>query len=215
MAQRELPKVAWAKMVWSRTNIPRHAFVLWTFIQQRLPTKLRLSKFTLQLETTCSLCNTAIESDNHIIYECPYARDVRNGIQKWWSLPATTHQEIMHHLIKTRGTQAKMQVNYAVYAATVYYIWHSRNHQFIPPHQTVKWIKEQPDSRRRQLGRSRGLVSTGTPELIPNGQSGPASGVLFLRSPAPSSFSSQVSQPVVVADDVALHSAIVDPKVEG
>ncbi|KAJ8422520.1 hypothetical protein Cgig2_003586 [Carnegiea gigantea] len=41
-----------------------------------------------------------------------------------------------------------MQDNYAVYVATVYYIWQGINQfilqcQFIPPHQTVKWIKEQ------------------------------------------------------------------------
>ena len=70
------PKVAWAKVLWSRTIIPRHAFILWTFIKHRLPTKQRLSKYSLQLDTTCFFYNVPEESDIHIIYECPYAQDV-------------------------------------------------------------------------------------------------------------------------------------------
>ena len=73
------PKAAWAKVVWSRTIIPRHAFILWTFIKHRLPTKLRLSKYTLQLDTTCSFCTAAAESGIHIIYECPKTYGVRSN----------------------------------------------------------------------------------------------------------------------------------------
>ena len=31
-------KVPWDKVIWSRASIPRHAFISWVYVQQRLPT---------------------------------------------------------------------------------------------------------------------------------------------------------------------------------
>ena len=39
------PKEPWAKLVWNRSNIPRHAFITWIYSHHWLPTKARLSKF--------------------------------------------------------------------------------------------------------------------------------------------------------------------------
>ena len=45
-------KIPWAKLVWARSLIPRHAFITWVFAHRRLPTKVRLSKFQQQ-DTMC------------------------------------------------------------------------------------------------------------------------------------------------------------------
>ena len=153
------PKISWAKLVWSRANIPRHAFVLWIFLTERLPSKMRLNKF-IQLDVSCPRCHNAQESDMHIIYDCPYAQEIWKEIQNWWSLPITSHQELVRHLTKYKDSRSKMQISCAIYAATVYNIWQARNlyifqHQSIPVQATVKLIKEQVIQRILFLNRFR------------------------------------------------------------
>ena len=135
-------------MVWSRTIIPRHAFTLWLFINNRLPTKMRLKNYTLQLDTTCPRCGQAQENDVHIIYDCFYAQEIWNEISKWRSIPITSHQGILQHLTHSRGKSAMKQISFAVYAATVYNLWQARNsfifqQQTTTAQQMVKWVKEQ------------------------------------------------------------------------
>ena len=138
----------WAKVVWSRTIIARHAFVLWTFLNNRLSTKQRLNKFSMQLDTTCPRCSIAQESDLHTIYECTYAKDIWDELKKRWPLPITTNQGILRHLTHNKEGKIKMQVTYAIYAATVYNIWEARNlyifqHKHTPAQQLGKLIKDQ------------------------------------------------------------------------
>ncbi|KAJ8419350.1 hypothetical protein Cgig2_015351 [Carnegiea gigantea] len=108
----EAPKVPWAKVIWTGTVIPRHAFISWTFLLQRLPTKHRISRFSPLLDTSCSFCNVAEETDQHIIYECAYATEIRERINAWWRLPDTPDvKSLLPKLIKTRGTQVRMQIS--------------------------------------------------------------------------------------------------------
>ena len=57
-------------MVCARTITPRHAFVTWIFLQHRTPTEVKLSKFQLHTDTTCSLCNNAEEDEEHLFFKC-------------------------------------------------------------------------------------------------------------------------------------------------
>ncbi|KAJ8428966.1 LOW QUALITY PROTEIN: hypothetical protein Cgig2_003297 [Carnegiea gigantea] len=49
-------KVPWPKLIWARTLIPRHAFILWIFTHHKLPIKARLRKYMMQPDIQCSLC---------------------------------------------------------------------------------------------------------------------------------------------------------------
>ncbi|KAJ8420386.1 hypothetical protein Cgig2_004700 [Carnegiea gigantea] len=137
----EHEKVEWAKVIWARTNIPRHAIVNWVFIQHKLPTKIRLNKYYHQEDTTCHLCKTAIEDEQHLFFNCDYAKDVWREIKQWWNL---TPQE-MH---KARGTKGEKQITSAIVLAAINHIWSARNHALFrsihtPTRQTVTQIKEQ------------------------------------------------------------------------
>lgn len=55
-------KVNCDKIIWARTITPRHAFITWVYIQNRLPTKLRLRRFQPQRDITCELCHWEEES---------------------------------------------------------------------------------------------------------------------------------------------------------
>jgi len=49
-------KVTWAKIIWARPTVPRHAFILWVFLHHKLLTLQRLTTFDPQRESTCHLC---------------------------------------------------------------------------------------------------------------------------------------------------------------
>lgn len=60
---------SWTKVVWARPVTPRHAFITWIFMHQRLPVSSRLARFT-GCDSTCVLCNDAEEDSNHLFFHC-------------------------------------------------------------------------------------------------------------------------------------------------
>ena len=143
-------KVTWAKLIWARSNIPRHAFISWVFIQHRLPTKMRLNKYLPQREITCTICNTVAEDETHLFFECNYAKDIWKELSRWWQhLPiAQNSQNLMNAMLKSSGAKTKKHIICAITSAAIYLLWRARNQaifnkQVISAKQTVYLIKEQ------------------------------------------------------------------------
>ena len=79
----------WAKLIWARLNIPKHAFIYWVLIHHRLPTKQRLAKFLPPTETLCVLCSAEEEEEEeeaHLLYNYSYsyAKTILDELRKWW-----------------------------------------------------------------------------------------------------------------------------------
>ena len=110
--------------VWARASIPRHAFTTWVFVQHRLPTKMRLHKYTPQPNLRCFLCNSADEDDVHQFTAYPYAMEVWTSLQLWWPLPNAVSPTSLSTL---KAPRTHKQITYAIYAATIYVIWYARN----------------------------------------------------------------------------------------
>lgn len=51
-----LGKVYWAVQVWSNFNVPKHAFIFWLVMKERLQTKARLVRF-LSINPICERDN--------------------------------------------------------------------------------------------------------------------------------------------------------------
>ncbi|KAE8705627.1 hypothetical protein F3Y22_tig00110419pilonHSYRG00081 [Hibiscus syriacus] len=69
-------KVSWHRLVWFPGHIPKFSLISWMAILHRLPTKDRLAKFGLPTDNACGLCNSGIESHNHLFFECLYAKSI-------------------------------------------------------------------------------------------------------------------------------------------
>lgn len=67
------PQVPWFSSVWHKAAIPKHSICYWLFILNRSPTLDRLSSWGLDVESTCLLCGTCIESRDHLFFECSYS----------------------------------------------------------------------------------------------------------------------------------------------
>lgn len=61
---RNTPK-DWASSIWFKGATPKHAFNMWLAQLQRLPTRVRLASWRIFLPTTCCLCSTHDETQDH------------------------------------------------------------------------------------------------------------------------------------------------------
>ncbi|KAJ8452547.1 hypothetical protein Cgig2_000136 [Carnegiea gigantea] len=134
--------VTWGKTIWSRASIPRHAFISWVFVQNRLPTKARLNS-------------------THLFLECSYATEVWDSLELWWPFSFCNSQPTIESmsasLSRCKGPKAHKHITYAIFTAGVYFIWYSRNHnlfknQRISAPQLVCMIKEQIRQRILYIG---------------------------------------------------------------
>lgn len=67
------PKVSWSNEIQNSAGIPRHQFLAWLFVLDRCPTKDRLISWDIQTNHVCVLCNSGVESKNHLFFACSYS----------------------------------------------------------------------------------------------------------------------------------------------
>ncbi|GFZ12807.1 hypothetical protein Acr_23g0011920 [Actinidia rufa] len=122
------PKVCWTKIVWHRSLMPKHSFMLWLSLKERLLTR---DKLTDHIEdTSCVLCGAPIESINHLFFQCPIVSQVWEEIKGWlgFSRALTTIKAASKWIIKeARGTGIQSVVKKIGFACSVYHIWKARN----------------------------------------------------------------------------------------
>lgn len=71
------------KVVWFKKRIPRHAFITWLVMRERMTTRDRLKiSWGLDVSPTCLLCGTRDESAAHIFFQCDYTHSAC-GMNCW------------------------------------------------------------------------------------------------------------------------------------
>jgi len=63
--------VEWHDIVWFKNAVPRHSFLLWMAVQQKLTTQDRLHRFGIHGPNRCSLCLRNNEDHNHLFLNAP------------------------------------------------------------------------------------------------------------------------------------------------
>ncbi|GFS39653.1 hypothetical protein Acr_00g0064160 [Actinidia rufa] len=116
-----------SKSLWKIQSKKDSLWVKWVH-QERLLTR---DKLIDQIEdTSCSLCNSPVESLNHLFFQCPVANQVWVEIKSWlgFSRALTTLKAAAKWIIKeARGTGVQAVAKKVGFACTVYYIWATRN----------------------------------------------------------------------------------------
>ncbi|XP_022003120.1 uncharacterized protein LOC110900540 [Helianthus annuus] len=145
--------VEWSNIVWSRFNIPEHAFISWLILKRKLWTQDRILHWNHTVtgsmnQMCCPLCFAGIETIDHLFFECKYSKmvwykvcergDMSRVSEKWddimqWLVPIATRRSI------------EAVTNKLLVAASAYFIWMERNaiffnNQLRPPEQIVELI---------------------------------------------------------------------------
>ena len=121
-------KIQWTKAVWHRSLQPKHSFIIWLSLKERLLTRDKLME---QIEdTSCVLCGNPEESISHLFFQCAIVRQIWAEIKEWlgFSRALTTLKATAKWIIKEgRGTGVPAVAKKLGFASTVYCVWKARN----------------------------------------------------------------------------------------
>ncbi|KAJ9538487.1 hypothetical protein OSB04_031220 [Centaurea solstitialis] len=122
-----LATVEWAREVWFKGRIPKHAFGVWVACHGRLPTQDRLHWKHDPPDLKCPLCNLFADSHDHLFFMCDFSLEVWRTIKRDTRLYgfAERWQEISDNLVHGRGPKKREQK--LALQATLYCIWRERN----------------------------------------------------------------------------------------
>ncbi|XP_020249193.1 uncharacterized protein LOC109826575 [Asparagus officinalis] len=122
----------WFMTVWDSKNYPKHSFILWLAVLNRLQTKDRLLRRGIIQSAQCCLCSSAQESRSHLFFECYFSSGVWNNILDWLQFrwKACNWDIILAWFNNSlRGRGFKQSVKRLALAASIYCIWKERNNR--------------------------------------------------------------------------------------
>ncbi|CAA7024810.1 unnamed protein product [Microthlaspi erraticum] len=104
------PSISRHKTVWFTHHIPKHGFLLWLAVRNRLLTRDRLRSWGLLVPADCLLCGNEEESRDHLLFSCTFSKEVWTSFFTHPSLnPPSTFGDIIQW-VRTSFNQPKLQV---------------------------------------------------------------------------------------------------------
>ncbi|GFS37427.1 phytochrome and flowering time regulatory protein [Actinidia rufa] len=137
-------KLTWPKLVWHAAIIPRHSFILWLGLKDRLLTKNKLRDYIE--DQSCPLCSAQNETLNHLFFQCTFGKQIWANIKSWLGISRAMQslKATVKWLIKeARGTGFPAKIKRIGIACMVYSIWEARNKRIF------EGKVEQPDAISR------------------------------------------------------------------
>ncbi|GFY93673.1 hypothetical protein Acr_09g0001190 [Actinidia rufa] len=120
--------VTWPKLVWHNSITPKHSFILWLGLKDRLLTRDKLRDFIE--DQSCPLCSFEAESIDHLFFYCQVGNQIWTEIKSWLGISRamTTLKSAVKWMIKeARGTSLPAKIKKISLACTIYHIWVARN----------------------------------------------------------------------------------------
>ncbi|CAN0888287.1 Putative ribonuclease H protein At1g65750 [Linum grandiflorum] len=69
--------VNWFELIWAGPCIPKHCFIAWLVVNNRLVTNTVIATWGLSVDISCLLCSTGIDELNHLMYGCRFGAEIR------------------------------------------------------------------------------------------------------------------------------------------
>ncbi|XP_059306304.1 uncharacterized protein LOC132057708 [Lycium ferocissimum] len=74
----------WKNLLLSLGTLPRHNFILWLVVQNKLTTIDRLAKWNIQVLTDCVLLKSStMETMQHLFFDCHYSKFIWKTLLSW------------------------------------------------------------------------------------------------------------------------------------
>ncbi|KAF8081661.1 hypothetical protein N665_0872s0008 [Sinapis alba] len=120
--------VLWHSSVWFSGRIPKHAFITWVAVWNRMATRDRLRSWGVEVSSVCVLCNAADETRQHIYFDCPFSQAVWTHFTSKAAVvsPILFEDSICWLKNASRDKNLLLILNF-LFQATVYILWKERN----------------------------------------------------------------------------------------
>ncbi|XP_071729128.1 uncharacterized protein [Rutidosis leptorrhynchoides] len=122
--------VSWHYVVWFPQANPKHAFIMWLAIQNRLATQDRMQVWYPNKVFKCALCDGVNDSVEHLLFQCVYAAKVWNKLKKMLlcrGIPNKFQDVVECLMVYPSSKQVWSVVNRLMVAAASYFLWQERN----------------------------------------------------------------------------------------
>ncbi|XP_010665723.1 uncharacterized protein LOC104882982 [Beta vulgaris subsp. vulgaris] len=132
MLQGKNQSVNWKRLICNNQATPKSKFILWLALHNRLATRDRLSKWNVPCRITCSLCDCANKSVQHLFFECSYDAAIWRSVYHIIHITSqgnTFEQECSKAIAKARGSTRVARIYITSFTETVYALWKQRNHK--------------------------------------------------------------------------------------
>ncbi|XP_071726836.1 uncharacterized protein [Rutidosis leptorrhynchoides] len=125
-------QVPWYSVVWYSHCIPRHAFLLWLVLGEKLKTQDKLKPWDVRdgSDLLCPLCKICPDSHTHLFFKCKYSAVVWSKLQRMLQFDVVSDdwQVIVAKLTPMAvRNMAHVLVAKLCFAGAVYAIWQERN----------------------------------------------------------------------------------------
>nr|GEU69462.1 putative reverse transcriptase domain, reverse transcriptase zinc-binding domain protein [Tanacetum cinerariifolium] len=116
--------------VWFTKCTPKHFFIMWMAVQNRLTTQERLLKWYPDKQVECLCCGRYPDSLNHLFFECSFTKELWCKIRTTAeinSMPDKLEDIVNLMSMKKHNKSIKSMLVRLILAACVYFIWTERN----------------------------------------------------------------------------------------
>ncbi|CAH8262212.1 unnamed protein product [Arabidopsis lyrata] len=128
LLREQSPKVPWKIAVWNTGGIPKQNFLLWLLVLNRCPTCDRLLSWGLNTDSSCLLCNSSLESRNHIFFNCSFTWTIWSTIAlRCGFQPLHCWDNTLSHMQSLRGPKEKRRLILLAWQCSIYLLWNERN----------------------------------------------------------------------------------------
>lgn len=127
---REESKIPWAKLIWFSQCIPRHSFVVWLAIRNRLKTQDKLIAWGVQKNLLCPLCKSVPDSQDHLFFNCNYSKQIWDHVKllaKLENAPSSLSSLVLFFQGIPLSKSIWSIIRRLVVGAIIYNIWQERN----------------------------------------------------------------------------------------
>ncbi|XP_013745620.1 uncharacterized protein LOC106448254 [Brassica napus] len=123
------PRVSWFKGIWFKESTPKFSFLSWLAVHERLSTGDRLLKWNPQANSICWLCNTAMETRDHLFFECSFSAEVWRGTIRGLDgvSPSVHWPALIRRLVTGSSDLLHTFLLRYCFQAALYAIWFERN----------------------------------------------------------------------------------------
>ena len=125
-------------MVWSLNVPPKVRTFIWRACTNCLPTRDNLHCRRVRVDPTCEMCKQEPETTSHVLWTCPFARNVwalvRGRIQK----SSNGEDEFFLLLRQMQSKVSKQELE--LWATTAWVIWNAQNKMIFEQFQTYPKI---------------------------------------------------------------------------
>ncbi|XP_022547724.2 uncharacterized protein LOC111200709 [Brassica napus] len=72
----------WHKAVWFKHATPKYSFMVWVAMRDRLSTGSIMVQWTVNIDTSCILCQDLMETVDHIFFDCQFSKQIWENLDR-------------------------------------------------------------------------------------------------------------------------------------